>query len=85
MIVFRFLLMVFNVAIVGFLIYQMIRVNEERMERWRKITFIVGGIFLLLAPLGIFFRFFSATPTYFIVYPVAIFMFLYLTGKISRR
>jgi hypothetical protein len=38
---------------------------------------------LLLAPLGIFFRFFGITPEYFIIYPVAIFLFLYFTKQLE--
>jgi hypothetical protein len=83
MILFRFFLLAFNVAIVGFLIYKMVQVFQEPVPRNQKVLFIVGGTMLLLAPLGIFFRFFGATPMYFIVYPVAIFMFLYLTKRLK--
>lgn len=81
----RFFLVAFNVAIIGFLIYRMVDVIRRPMERTRKIMILAGGTLLLLAPLGIFFRFFAATPQYFIVYPVAIFMFLYLTKQLSIR
>lgn len=81
----RFFLIAFNVAIIGFLIYRMVDVIRRPMERTRKIMILAGGALLLLAPLGIFFRFFAATPQYFIVYPVAIFMFLYLTKQLSIR
>ena len=85
MILLRFLLVAFNVAIIGFLIYRMIDVIKRPMEKTRKRMILIGGTILLLAPLGIFFRFFAATPQYFIVYPVAIFMFLYLTKQLSIR
>lgn len=81
----RLLVIVFNVFVVGFLIYRMIDVIRRPLERTRKLTFLIGGTFLLLAPLGIFFRFFAATPQYFVVYPVAIFLFLYLTKQLSFR
>lgn len=81
----RFFLVAFNVAIIGFLIYRMVDVIRRPMERTRKIMILAGGTLLLLAPLGIFFRFFAATPQYFIVYPVAIFMFLYLTKQLTIR
>lgn len=81
MILFRFLLMAFNVGVVGFLIYKMIETSQQRIEPLKKTIFIIGGTVLLLAPLGIFFRFFGATPMYFLVYPIAIFMFLYLTKR----
>ena len=85
MILLRFLLVVFNVAIIGFLIYRMIDVIRKPIEKAKKTMILVGGTLLLLAPLGIFFRFFAATPQYFIVYPVAIFLFLYLTKQLSIR
>lgn len=81
----RLLLIAFNVAIIGFLIYKMIDVIKRPMEKTRKTMILIGGTLLLLAPLGMFFRFFAPTPHYFLVYPVAIFMFLYLTKQLSVR
>lgn len=81
----RLLLVLFNVLVIGFLIYKMIDVIKRPVERLRKTLILIGGTLLLLAPLGIFFRFFAATPQYFIVYPVAIFLFLYLTKQLSIR
>lgn len=81
----RLLLILFNVLVIGFLIYKMIDVIKRPVERLRKTWILIGGTLLLLAPLGIFFRFFAATPQYFIVYPVAIFLFLYLTKQLSIR
>lgn len=85
MIVLRFFLLVFNVAIISFLIYKMADVIRRPMEKSKKAMILIGGTLLLLAPLGIFFRFFAATPQYFVIYPVAIFMFLYLTKQLSIR
>lgn len=85
MILLRFLLIAFNVAIIGFLIYRMVEVIRQPVEKTRKAMILIGGALLLLAPLGIFFRIFAATPQYFLVYPVAIFMFLYLTKQLSIR
>ena len=81
----RFVLLVFNVAIISFLIYKMVDVIKRPIEKSRKAMILIGGTLLLLAPLGIFFRFFAATPQYFVIYPVAIFMFLYLTNQLSIR
>jgi hypothetical protein len=81
----RFALLVFNVAIISFLIYRMVDVIRRPIEKSRKAMILIGGTLLLLAPLGIFFRFFAATPQYFVIYPVAIFMFLYLTKQLSIR
>lgn len=79
----RLLVILFNVVIISFLIYRMVTVIRQPMERSRKVMILVGGTLLLLAPMGIFLRFFAATPQYFLVYPVAIFMFLYLTKQLS--
>ena len=81
----RFVLLVFNVAIISFLIYKMVDVIKRPIEKSRKAMILIGGTLLLLAPLGIFFKFFAATPQYFVIYPVAIFMFLYLTKQLSIR
>jgi hypothetical protein len=78
----RFLLVAFNVAVVTFLIYRMLQVIKQPMDRSKKIILLVGGIILLLVPFGIFFRIFIPTPQYFIIYPVAIFFFLYLTKQL---
>ncbi|HEX8039089.1 MAG TPA: hypothetical protein VF490_08045 [Chryseosolibacter sp.] len=85
MVLLRFVLLVFNVAIISFLIYKMVDVYRRPMEKSKKAMILIGGAILLLAPMGIFFRFFAPTPQYFIVYPVAIFMFLYLTKQLSIR
>lgn len=85
MAILRLLLIAFNVAIIGFLIYKMVDVIKRPMEKTRKTMILIGGAVLLLAPLGMFFRFFAPTPQYFLVYPVAIFMFLYLTKQLSIR
>jgi len=81
----RLFLILFNVLVIAFLIYKMVDVIKRPLERSKKAMILVGGTLLLLAPLGIFFRFFAATPQYFIVYPVAIFLFLYLTKQLSIR
>jgi hypothetical protein len=83
MFVFRFLLIAFNVAIVSFLVYKIVDMIRRPVEKSTKRLFIVGGIMLLLAPLGIFFRFFGASPQYFLIYPVAIFLFLYFTKQLE--
>jgi hypothetical protein len=77
----RVLLLLFNVAIVTFLVYELIRVAQVPMERSKKILIMVGGCLLLLAPFGMFLRFFAPTFQYFIIYPVAISLFIYLTKK----
>lgn len=82
MTVLRLLLVVFNVAVVTFLIYRMLAVARQPMERSKKIIIMTGGIILLLAPFGMFFGIFLPSPQYFFVYPVAISLFLYLTKQL---
>jgi hypothetical protein len=85
MILLRFLLIAFNVAIIGFLIYEMVDVFQRPVERTKKRVLLIGGTMLLLAPLGMFFRFFAPSPQYFLIYPVAIFLFIYLTKRFSQK
>jgi hypothetical protein len=82
MLVIRFLAMVFNVAVVGFLVYRILQVTRVPMERWKKIFIVAGGVILLLAPFGIFLRFFLPTIQYFLIYPVAIALYLYMIREI---
>lgn len=82
MVVLRFLLIVFNVAVVTFLIYRVLIVIKQPMENSKKILIVIGAVMLLLAPLGIFMRIFVPTFQYFIIYPVAISLFLYLTKQL---
>ena len=84
MILLRFLLLAFNVAIITFLVYRMLIVLKEPMDRSKKTVIIVGAIILLLVPIGIFLRFFGAGPQYFLVYPVAVLLFLYLTKQMPN-
>jgi hypothetical protein len=52
------------------------------MERSKKAIVIAGAVILLLAPFGIFFRFFMPTFQYFLIYPVAIALYLYMIKEI---
>jgi hypothetical protein len=60
----------------------MIKVFPLSMERSKKVMIIIGGILLLLAPVGIFIGIFAPTFQYFLIYPVAISLFLYLTKQL---
>ncbi len=82
MVVLRFLLMVFNVAVVTFLIYRLLMIAKQPMDKSKKILIVIGGVMLLLAPLGMFAGIFVPTFQYFIIYPVAISLFLYLTKQL---
>lgn len=78
----RLLLIVFNVSVIGFLIYRMVEFSRMPAEKSKKVTFLIGAVLLLLVPFGIFFRVFAPAPAYLIVYPVAIGLFLYLTKQL---
>ena len=82
MVVLRFLLIVFNIAVVTFLFYRMFKVVPHPMEKSKKVMIMIGGILLLLAPVGIFIGIFAPTFQYFLIYPVAISLFLYLTKQL---
>ena len=82
MLVLRILLIVFNVAVVTFLIYRLWVVIQQPMDRPKKILIILGAAMLLLAPLGMFMGIFRPTFQYFLIYPVAISLFLYLTKQL---
>jgi hypothetical protein len=82
MVALRFLLIVFNVAVVSFLIYRILAVAKQPIEKSKKMLIITGGCLLLLAPFGMFFGIFGASPQYFLIYPVAISLFLYLTKQL---
>lgn len=82
MIALRFLLIVFNVAVVTFLIYKMLRVAKQSIAKSKKVIIITGGTMLLLAPFGMFIGIFAPAPQYFLIYPVAISLFLYLTKQL---
>lgn len=82
MIALRLLLVVFNLAVVTFLIYRMLAVAKQPIEKSKKVIIITGGTMLLLAPFGMFFGIFEPAPQYFFIYPVAISLFLYLTKQL---
>lgn len=82
MVALRFFLILFNVAVVTFLVYKIVMVINQPVERSRKIMVVLGGILLLLAPIGIFIGIFAPTFQYFLIYPIAISLFLYLTRQL---
>src|SRR5688572_1497972 len=82
MVVLRFLLIVFNVAVVTFLIYRMLKVFLQPLEKSKKMLIMIGGILLVLATVVIFILIFAVTFQYFLIYSVAISLFLYLTKQL---
>lgn len=83
MILLRFLLIAFNVAVVTYLIYRLLQIGKEPMERWKKTIIIVAGVLLLLAPFAMFFRIMVPSMQYFLIYPVAVSLFLYLIREVK--
>lgn len=83
MIILRILLMAFNVTIVVYLVYHLIVTSRANMSPSRKAVIIVGGILFLLVPVGMLLRIVPVTPLYFILYPSAIVLFVYLTRGLA--
>lgn len=83
--IFSLFVIAFNVAIVGYLLYRMLEIVKVPMQPWKKTFVIAGGIILLLAPFGIFLRFFLPTIQYFLIYPVAIALYLYMIREIRSQ
>jgi hypothetical protein len=78
----RFFVIAFNVAVVGYLVYRILEVAKVFMPSWKKSFIVIGGVILLLAPVGMFLRFFAPTIQYFLIYPVAIAIYLYMIREI---
>jgi len=76
MIIIRFFLLAFNVAVVTYLLYRMLQIYKSNSPNrgW-----IIGiGIFLLLIPTTMLMGFLRPSPIYLLLYPVAISLHLYL-------
>lgn len=77
----RLFLLVFNAAILTFLIYMLLQVYQLPVPHAKKWPVIAGGILLILAPLGMFFGFFRPSLQYFVIYPVAISLYIYMIKR----
>jgi hypothetical protein len=82
MILLRLLVIAFNVVVVVYLIFRMLEVVKLSISPFKKRMIIIGGLILLLAPLGIFLRFFTPTIQYFLIYPAAIALYIYMIREI---
>ncbi|MBT1704172.1 hypothetical protein [Chryseosolibacter indicus] len=82
MILLRILVIAFNAVVISFLIYRMLEVFKQPVSGFKKTMVIIGGLVLLLVPFGIFLRFFAPTFQYFIIYPIAIAVYLYMIKEI---
>lgn len=74
----RFLILFFNVAVVTFLIYRMFGVIKQPMPKTRKAVILTAGVFLLIFPFAFILRIVPVSTVYFLIYPVAISLFIYL-------
>jgi uncharacterized membrane protein len=82
MIFLRLLVILFNVAVVTFLVYRLLQIIKQPMDKTKKAVLVISGLLLLLAPFGIFFKIFVPSFQYFFIYPVAISLFLYLVKEV---
>jgi hypothetical protein len=83
MVLLRFILIAFNVVVVTYLVYRLFIVIQEPVGRWKKILVVTAGLLLLFSPFSIFFGIFRPTLQYFLIYPVAIALFLYLIREVK--
>ena len=78
MIILRFLVLFFNVAVITFLIYRMFSIVKQPLPKTKKAVILTAGIFLLIVPFSFFLRIMPPTMIYFLAYPVAVSLFIYL-------
>ena len=83
MVIVRFLILFFNVAVVTFLVYRMFEVIKQPIPATKKVPIIGTGVFLLIVPFAFVFRIIPLAPIYFFVYPVAVSLFIYLIRESS--
>ncbi|MCU0356203.1 MAG: hypothetical protein MUE95_01350 [Cyclobacteriaceae bacterium] len=83
MVILRVLLIAFNVTIVTYLIYRLFIVLQEPIVPWKKTLVIVAGLLLLFSPFSMFFGIFLPSIQYFMIYPIALVLFLYLIREVK--
>ena len=76
MILIRILLLAFNVAVVAYLIYRILQI--QKTDSPNKTWIILISVFLLLLPATMLMGILRPSPVYFLLYPVAIGVHLYL-------
>lgn len=74
----RFIVLVFNVAAVTFLIYSLFEITRQPLAKRKKAVIITAGIILLIVPCMFFLRIVPPSSLYFLLYPVAVSLFVYL-------
>jgi hypothetical protein len=81
MVIMRFLVLAFNVAAVTFLIYSLFEATRRPQPRQKKAVIITAGIILLIVPFAYFIRIIPPSTLYFLIYPVAVSLFVYLIRR----
>lgn len=79
----RLFIIAFNVVIVTYLVYRLFIVIQEPIVRWKKILVVLAGLILLFSPVSMFIGTFRPGMQYFLLYPVAILIFLYLIREVK--
>lgn len=74
----RFIVLAFNVAAVTFLIYSLFEITRQPLAKRKKAVIITAGIILLIVPFMFFLRIIPPSSLYFLIYPVAVSLFVYL-------
>ena len=77
----RFIVLAFNVAAVTFLIYTLFEATRKPLPRQKKAVIITAGIILLILPFAFFLRIIPPSTLYFLIYPVAVSLFVYLIRR----
>ena len=77
MILFRFLIIAFNVAAITFLVYQLLQVIQQDIKPSKTLLVLVTGILLLGVPVAMIFRIIPFSMVYFLIYPVVVYLFVY--------
>ena len=82
MVILRFLVLLFNVSVVTFLIYRMFAVIKLPIPKTKKVPIIGTGIFLLIVPFAFFLKIMPPSMLYFLIYPVAVSLFIYMIREV---
>jgi hypothetical protein len=78
MIFIRLFVIAFNIAVVTYLVYRLFQVSKQPIKPSQKAIIIVAGVLLLIAPFAMFLKIMPASPQYFLIYPAAVSLFIYL-------
>jgi hypothetical protein len=78
MIFLRLFVIAFNIAVVTYLVYRLFQVSKQPIKPAQKGIIIAAGILLLIVPFAMFLRIMPASPQYFLIYPAAVSLFIYL-------